>query len=80
MIIRSTILGWSTRRTAPSPLRRRCVSSWTGRRWTRPAAPTRSAYQQDLARFVAYCAAAEVETLGQVDRVLLRSYKSQLAR
>ena len=38
------------------------------------------AYQQDLARFVAYCAAVEVDTLVQVDRVLLRSYQSQLAR
>ena len=38
------------------------------------------AYQQDLARFVAYCAAVQVETLAQVDRVLLRSYQSQLAR
>ena len=38
------------------------------------------AYQQDLARFVAYCAGVQVETLAQVDRVLLRSYQSQLAR
>ena len=38
------------------------------------------AYQHDLARFVAYCAAVDVKTLTQVDRVLLRSYQSQLAR
>ena len=38
------------------------------------------AYQQDLAKFVTYCAAVEVQTLAEVDRVLLRSYQSQLAR
>ena len=38
------------------------------------------ASQQDLARFVTYCAAVQVQTLAQVDRVLLRSYQSQLAR
>ena len=38
------------------------------------------AYQQDLKKFVTYCAAVEVQTLAQVDRVLLRSYQSQLAR
>ena len=38
------------------------------------------AYQQDLARFVTYCAGVQVDTLAQVDRVLLRSYQSQLTR
>ena len=38
------------------------------------------AYQQDLAMFLAYCAAVDVQTLAQMDRVLLRSYQSQLAR
>ena len=38
------------------------------------------AYQQDLSRFLVYCAAVDVQTLAQLDRVLLRSYQSQLAR
>lgn len=38
------------------------------------------AYLQDLSKFVAYCAAHDVTTLAEVDRVLLRSYQSQLAR
>ena len=38
------------------------------------------AYRQDLAMFLTYCAAVDVRTLAGVDRVLLRSYQSQLAR
>ncbi len=38
------------------------------------------AYQQDLSRFAAYCADVDVVTLAQVDRVLLRSFQSHLAR
>ncbi len=38
------------------------------------------AYQQDLSMFLTYCAAVGVAALEQVDRVLLRSYQSELAR
>ena len=38
------------------------------------------AYQQDLTIFLTYCAAVDVAALSQVDRVLLRSYQSNLAR
>ena len=38
------------------------------------------AYQQDLSKFLTYCTTVDVTTLNGVDRVLLRSYQSQLAR
>jgi len=38
------------------------------------------AYHQDLTIFLTYCAAVDVAMLSQVDRVLLRSYQSNLAR
>ncbi len=38
------------------------------------------AYQQDLSMFLTYCAGVDVAALEQVDRVLLRSYQSELAR
>ena len=38
------------------------------------------AYQQDLSIFLTYCAAVDVAALEHLDRVLLRSYQSELAR